>query len=84
MMYLFSIFCILFQIYAFILKISQIFLIDFMHACTNLCINLCIGAPSVRCCPVFDTDGAVSEMATPHRTAGHPNGRHLHDVKTRK
>ena len=44
-----------------------------MHACTNLCINLCIGAPSVRCCPVFDTDGAVSEMATPHRTAGHPS-----------
>ena len=51
--------------------------------------KLCIGAPSVRCCSEFDTDGAVltfwsfdiaptvigavSDMATPHRTAGQPN-----------
>ena len=54
----------------------------------NNCTILCINAPSVRCHQKFDTDGAVltfwsfdtaptvigavSEMATPHRTAGHP------------
>ena len=71
-----------------------------MHACMNLCINLCIGAPSVRCWSKFDTDGAVltfrsfdtaptvigavSEMTTPHRTAGHPRHGYLRDFQRKR
>ena len=68
----------IFWIYAFILIIIQLFLIDFMHEFMHRCIG---------CAALFklDTDGAMSEMATPHRTAGHPNDnvRLLYTVYTK-